>query len=137
MLYTLEESRKMFHCLVFMEYDSWEATILYEERNPNRARFPDYRVFARLATRVVLNGQIFPNMHNGGLRRVPLDENLERLVLVQFEESPHLSTRIVAQRLGTSHVKVWKILKINGKHPYRFQKVQKLYEGDFDPRYCF
>ena len=102
-----------------------EAARLYEAENPHQPRYPDYRVFARLNQRARNFGVLrLAHAGNGQIAGVP--EELERLILDQYEVDPTLSIKLCAIRLETNYSALRLTLKANGKRPWRYQKVHQL-----------
>ena len=54
----------------------------------------------------------------------------EEQILQRFIEDPNTSTNIVARQLGMSQWKVWSVVHLSGRHPYHYQPVHPLEEGD-------
>ena len=56
--------------------------------------------------------------------------NTRENILQMVQRSPHLSTRIMASRIGISRMQVWRTLHEEYLYPYHDQRVQRLEPGD-------
>ncbi|XP_017885361.1 histone-lysine N-methyltransferase SETMAR-like [Ceratina calcarata] len=65
------------------------------------------------------------------------NSDLEERILSHIEEDPTMSTRQIATMEGVSHTTVWRTLKDQQMHPYHYQRVQQLEEGDPERRRNF
>lgn len=104
-------------------------------------RVPDHRVIENLRERLLGGRTLVPNHNRGQILHVePYDRHLEDLVLAQVADTPGISTRLIAIRLGLrdNHQLVHRILKDNGLHPYHYRKVQDLRQPrDYEMRQVF
>ena len=116
-VYSLEEYYDFFLIYLENDEDPVQASINYRQRVPNRARFPDDRVFRRLGIRMRYSGRLVPEQNAGGRRR-EVPEELEELILDHFAADPHLTIRTAARRLHTTYHSVQSTLKIHGWHAY-------------------
>lgn len=124
MIYSNLEYFNMLMCLGAANENIDEAVVLYANRF---GRLIDSRVFERLIARAQ-NGYITPNYQNAGRRRNDNDP-LIPLILAQVtppEGDPNLSTIIIAVRLLTNHMRVYRVLRDHGFHPYHYQRVHHL-----------
>lgn len=128
--YEEQEYLNMLYALGIAHGNPRRAVHVYaEEFTQDGDRIPDYRVIEAVPARL-LQGHGLIHNHNRGVRlnleRYPLE--LEDLVLAQVADTPGLSTRVIATRLGLhgNHQLVDRILLDNGLHAYHFRKVQDM-----------
>nr|XP_012145923.1 PREDICTED: uncharacterized protein LOC105663164 [Megachile rotundata] len=69
--------------------------------------------------------------------RLQQNLDLEERVMRRIVDDPTTSTRRIAAEEGVSKSIVWQILKDNELHPYHYQRVQALEEGDHERRRNF
>lgn len=130
--YTQKEYFDMIMAYSAADQDPVSAAREYKRRHPDAGRFPLAPVFRNLVHRLQTHGNIMP-MPNTGL----LDRHVEfyaveliRLVIDQFHADPNISTTIVAARLGLEHHDmIYRIAIDNGFCPYKYRKVQKLFDA--------
>ena len=123
-----EYSRLQYYAMMsayFRAGNPHDAARLYEVENAGLPRSPDYRVFYRLNLRLRNEGVLRP-AHAGNGRIAGVPEELEELILSQYEADPTLSIKLCAVRLETNYSAVRLTLKANGKRPWHFQKVHQL-----------
>lgn len=114
------------------------ARELYRERfidgrpEAEQRRLPSADCFRRMVLRLQQTGsfrgtrpEVQPNMR---------DPSFEEAVLEHFQENPRTSTRRAAAVFGVAHMKVWRVLRDDGQHPYHFRRTQELTPADFEPR---
>lgn len=145
--YTWQEYFDMFGCLTNEDVngDPRRAANLYRLRFQDEGRrMPDHRVFINLQARLARNGPLVPGVviqpRQGRRQIYGVDPNLEFLILAQFADSPNLSTRVCALRLGlgnNQHRLVDRVVKANGLYPCKYQKVQGLILQDLQRRINF
>src|SRR5580765_121665 len=110
------------------------ATQIYAERFPGRAH-PTRRTILKVVQKLRETGCLVHNVRAGApVRRRVQDE--ER-VLDAFDENPGTSVRRVAHELGLSRYEVHHTLRVNGLHPYHYQRVQQLLPRDLQQRIYF
>lgn len=111
------------------------AKRLYMEKFPQR-QAPSEGTILRLLNRARETGSLKPRSgHDGG--RPHRRPNNEEVILEMVEDNPTLSTRTVARQTGSSQWFVWHTLKMQGLHPYHYQRVQGLIPGDYPLRQRF
>lgn len=137
--FRLREYYNMFVALIQVGHDANAAPDRYAENNEDVERIPSPDTFVRLNNRLLQSGSLLPTGSNSGRRPTRITEELETAIIAQFDADPHLSTRVCAVRLGlANHQDVHDVLKLNGRHPYHFQKVQHLVgERDYENRVDF
>lgn len=74
-------------------------------------------------------------MGSGGHNQI--SPTFDDAVIRFFEQNPCASTREAARRFNVSQYYVWKLLNSNLYHPYHFQSVQDLHDGDGPARIRF
>lgn len=122
--------------------NSVRALNLYRERFPNRMHPANGRVIVNALQRVRDNqpivGRVQPAQGPAAAFNVRLRLALERRLLQHFRERPTTSTRRAGLIFGVNNSIVYKVLKKNKKHPYKFLKVQALLQRDYLVRqvYC-
>lgn len=109
------------------------ARRMYAEAFPQR-RIPNERVFPGTYNRLAETGNV---SKPAGDRIRGHDENVEESVLLAVEEDPTTSVRQLSRRLGVQRNRVHRVLKNNRMHPYHYQPVQELHEGDSQRRLDF
>ncbi|KAI4471473.1 transposable element tc3 transposase-like protein [Holotrichia oblita] len=62
---------------------------------------------------------------------------LDEAILARVEEDPTTSTRRISAMENTSKNTVWRSLKEQSLHPFHYQQVQALTEGDSENREVF
>ena len=108
-----------------------EARREYARRFPNR-RLPNRKVFLNAFQSLRDTGAV-----PGVMRRAERVERNERRVLRAVEDCPQVSVRRLSSRLGVSRMTVWRTFNRAGLHPYHFQRVQHLQDGDHAQRVEF
>lgn len=73
--------------------------------------------------------------HGGGRPQLAIE--IEDAIFEFFERNPTASTRDAERRFDVSQPTVWKLLNSAGLHPYHYQRVQQLNDGDALPRRTF
>lgn len=111
------------------------AAVYYAQQFPNR-RQPDDKVIRRVEQRLIETGNLNPRKRNEGRPEVH-NVHAEERILEIVEDDPCISTRAIAAQSALSHTSIHRILRRNGLHPFRPQKVQVLYEGDNQLRLNF
>jgi len=132
--YTAEEYTDMLITYGMAGENILAAAQLYAERFPDRERHPDHNVIFQCVQRARETGFLCPQRHAG----VPMHRvSDEERILETFEENPGNSIRRVSRMLGLSHYMVRHILRVNGLHPYHYQRVQQLLARDQQQRVNF
>lgn len=62
---------------------------------------------------------------------------VEEEIIAVVEEDPTMSTREIARQVGVGHMKVWRTLRADLRHPYHAQRVQALLPRDHPQRVEF
>lgn len=99
----------------------------YAIKYPNR-RHPDRGVFERINRSLCDTGTF--KQRREGLGAASSTARRDERVLQEIENSPNLSTRSAARRLGVSRMTVWRTLHTDHQHPYHHTPVQTLFEED-------
>lgn len=103
---------------------------------PERRQLPSLRCFRRLVNRLYSTGSFQPSTVTG--RPTTQDPDFEEAVLEHFDANPRTSTRRAALALGAAnHVQVWRVLHVDGQHPYHYRRTQELIPADYLPRMSF
>lgn len=131
--YSNQEYADMHFIYGFCDGNAREASRVYQERYPNRDRFPDYRVFQRVHA-------AYREGRNPGAREgrpsIP-DLGLEDEVLEMLRENPMTSVRRMSRRSGIPRSVVHRVVKRKRIHPFHVQRVQALLPTDHGPRMDF
>lgn len=137
--YSLEEYYNMFRALSLADENVNRAAVIYRNMFPEAFRNPSPAVFTRLRARLLKTGNLLPDYSNAGAPKTAMTPQLEARILAEFDEDNNLSTRLCATRLGIpNHTTVHDVLVKNGRHPYRFKKVQELIQArDYVNRFNF
>lgn len=136
MKYTPQEYTDMVLAYGLAGENARGAAVIYAERFPGRARQPSGRTIFRVVQQLRETGCL---VHNVGAAGPPVRlhvQNEER-ILEAFDENPGTSVRRVAHELGLSRYAVHHTLRVNGLHPYHYQRVQHILPRDFQPRINF
>lgn len=132
------EYYEMMLCVGAADGSLRAARDLYRERfidtrpEAERRNLPSLECFRRMVLRLRETGT-FRGVRAEG-RPTTQDPYFEESVLEHFQENPRTSTRRAAAVLNANHMKVWRVLRDDGQHPYHFQKTQELTPADFGPR---
>ena len=115
--------------------NSREAARIYVDRFPTR-RVPDSRTFTAIHRRLRETGSLRPIQHDRG--REWMEPERQQEIIDYIYEHPKASCRSVADALGiASHVSVWRVLRRENLHPFRYQTVQGLTPTDHNRRVQF
>ncbi|GBM48209.1 hypothetical protein AVEN_72485-1 [Araneus ventricosus] len=76
-------------------------------------------------------------MHDTGRGRSVRTPQVVEDILQGVGDRPDISTREVSRTVNVPHSVVWRVLRDEGLHPYRVQKVQALIPADYAPRVEF
>lgn len=126
--YSNNEYADIMFCYGFADGNAAAARREYQRRFPDR-RLPHVTVFGSTYRRLSETGSVQRAQFNAGRpRRYTADE--EDTILQCFIDDPNISTNIVARQLSMSQWKVWSVVHLSGRHPYHYQPVQTLHEGD-------
>lgn len=108
----------------------------YAEKFPNR-RHPTRATFVAVHQRLRESGSVVPkNTETGRLPDVTMD--YEDDILIEIENNPEVSTRrLAAMYPGISKSSIWNIIHKENLHPFHFQKVHAMLDGDFPARVDF
>lgn len=103
-----------------------------------RRRYPDrpvlgYRSFIAVHRRFCERG-LFPQQNEPSMI---VDVDVEEEVLRLVRANPMISIRLLSIRVGIPRVRVWRILKKEGLHPYHFRRAQHLGGVDYGARSVF
>ncbi|GBO31102.1 hypothetical protein AVEN_86053-1 [Araneus ventricosus] len=109
-----------------------EAERLYRQRFPRR-HVPDRKMFERLHRCLCETGSFVTGMHDTGHGRSVRTPQVVENILQRVEDRPDISTREVSRAVNVPHSIVWRVLRDEGLHPYRVQKVQALIPEDYVP----
>lgn len=126
MAYANREYADMHFVYGLCDGNALAAQRTYRLRFPER-KIPSSQVFTRLHQRLVESGS-FQKQRNevGPAQNIAVEED----ILDRVNESPEISSRQVANEMGTSHTNVLRVLRKNNYHPYHYTKVQGLEPGD-------
>lgn len=110
----------------------------YRERYPNRDRFPDFRVFARVH-RAYTEGRLPGHQGAREGRGRPQVRNVqqENQVLREVRRDRTTSQRRISRTLGIPRSIVQRIIKKKKLHAYHVQRVQDLLPADYEKRVRF
>uniref|UniRef100_V5I8V2 DUF4817 domain-containing protein n=1 Tax=Anoplophora glabripennis TaxID=217634 RepID=V5I8V2_ANOGL len=113
-----------------------EAEREYRRMFPNRRRHPSFGVFIRTFRRLRQTGsvQVRKNQEGRGYRNI---QQYEENIIERVVDTPELSVRQIGRELQIPHVSVWRVLHQELLHPYHYQQVQHLQEGDNLQRLLF
>ncbi|CAG9782782.1 unnamed protein product [Diatraea saccharalis] len=144
-MYSNREYYEMVRCYILSGESLNAARRLYEAESipalQNQGLInpavPSRETFLAVNQRLLDYGQFTSPTHARGGGRPGLAVEIEDEILDFFERDPRASTRDAARRFNVSHYAVWKLLKVTGLHPYHFQKVHALHDGDNVPRRTF
>lgn len=127
--YSNPEYADIMYCYGLSDGNAAQARREYQRRFPNR-RLPHVSVFGSTYRRISETGSVQRSrqIDTGRSRRYTAED--EELILQRFIDDPNISTNIVARELGMSQWKVWSVVHLSGRHPYHYQPVQSLEEGD-------
>lgn len=141
--YEEHEYLNMVYALGRADGNARRAVQIYAEEFAQEGdRIPDHRVIESVPRRLLQGHGLVPHHNRGArLQAEPYPPELEDLVLAQVADTPGLSTRVIATRLGipNNHQLIDKILLDNGLHAYHFRKVQDLRQPQDNQRrqiYC-
>lgn len=134
--YTFAEYADIIYVYGLVDGNEREAVREYERRFPNR-RAPQRGIFQRTFQRLRDTGCVTPNIKDtrGGTSEDAA--NLDQQIISLVKQHPETSTRRVAQRLGVSSSKVWRVLHTEGLKAYHHTPVQGLLGGDCERRWEF
>ncbi|XP_045771282.1 uncharacterized protein LOC123871479 [Maniola jurtina] len=131
----------MLMCLGRCNCNYAEARRLYEElfAIPRNVTLPSTMAFQRLHIRMYNTGSVHGrDQHRADAGRPRIhDGDIEEQILDMFGEDPTRSTRSVGRELGVNHMRVWRILKDDGQHPFHYRRVQSLLPTDYEPRMVY
>ena len=132
--YLAEELADMVFVYGLANGNSLLASRLYEDRYPNR-QLPHHQMFARVYQRLRETGSVTMKKRRERANVRPVE--LEEAVLNRIEEDPTTSIRRIAVMTNASKSIVGRILAEQSLHPFHYQKVQALVEGDNENRETF
>lgn len=136
MPYTNEEALDMLLILGECLKNFRAAERLYAQRYPDRQRH-SYKVFKRLADRVLETGCVQPGKNKNKRIERPVRNEIAADVLAAVQINPHDSTRQISRDAGVGHMTVWRIINEHKMHPYKISLHQELEEGDPQRRIDF
>ena len=110
------------------------AARIYAERFPRRARHPTGRQIFRIVQQLRETGCL---VHNPGVGVRRYRVRNEEEILQVIYENPGMSVRRLAQNTGVSRDTVHRILRVNGLHPFHYQRVQQQLPRDAQQRVNF
>lgn len=126
--YPNSEYADILYCYGFCDGNAAEARREYQRRFPDR-RIPHVTVFSATYRRLSETGSVQrQQIDTGRPRRYTANE--EEDIIQRFIDDPNTSTNVVARELGMSQWKVWSVVHLSGRHPYHYQPVHTLEEGD-------
>lgn len=111
------------------------AAVEYRRRYPNRVAL-GYRSFIAIHRQIAELG--LPTRRREPVQPAPaIRQNIDEEILRLVTADPTLSVRRIAIRLGISRMRVWRVLKKEGLHPYHYRRAQNLRDEDNVPRLVF
>lgn len=135
--YAIQEYVDMVSVFILCNGNLNAAARLYQERWPNRQRYPDRRTIGEAHRRFAETGNVMPQRQDAGRPRNVLNPAMEVRIEQLFEDDPTTSTRAVARQVGVNHSQVHAVVRAAGKHPYHYRRVHELLPGDFQLRVNF
>nr|CAH7748736.1 unnamed protein product [Callosobruchus chinensis] len=111
-----------------------QAVRLYEQKFPNR-RIPHHSTFASIEMRLRETGNLRTKRNNAGRPRTTRTVRIEEAILNNILERPSWSTRTIGKSINVSNNIVWRVLREQMLHPYKFTQVQALEPQDYPLRY--
>lgn len=133
MEFTNNEKLDMVEVYFLCNRNCSAANIAYQQRYPDR-RVPNRRYFKKLIVNLAANGSFVKPRQR--VSTVVTDE-FEIDVLAYFEAFHNASIREVASILQTTTSSIFKVLKKNKYHAYKYATVQALLPGDENRRLQF
>lgn len=135
MRFTPQEYSDMIVAYGLAEENARAAARIYAERFPRRERHPTgrqiYRVVRQFRETTCL-------VHNRGVvGPVRCRVRDEEAILQAVDEDPGISVRRLAHDTNISRTTVHRILRMNGLHPFHYQRVQQQLQGDAQQRVNF
>lgn len=144
-MYSNREYYEMVRVYIQSGENLYEARRLYEQESIPRLRAQGYvnltiphrnTILAANQRLLDYGGFTLPTHAQGG-GRPRLAIEIEEDIFDYFERNPRASTRDAARLFNVSQPSIWKVLNTAGLHPYHFQRVQHLNDGDAQPRRVF
>ncbi|GFR00549.1 uncharacterized protein TNCT_29681 [Trichonephila clavata] len=110
----------------------------YARRYPSH-RPPDVNVIRRLDYRLRNTGSVWPtsNLHDTGRPRSGLTVAQADAILYRVEETPEVSTCVLAREITSSKSTVHRLLRSERLYPFRYTIVQGLKPDDCQKRVAF
>ncbi|GFQ98909.1 uncharacterized protein TNCT_138281 [Trichonephila clavata] len=110
----------------------------YSRRYPSR-RPPDVNVIRRLDDRLRNTGSVWPtaNLHDTGIPRSGLTVAQVDAILHRVEETPDVSTRVLAREMSSNKSNVHMLLRPERLYPFRYTTVEGLKPDDCQKRLAF
>lgn len=134
MSFSNEEYFNMLMCLGKCDCNYAAARRLYQERFASLP-LPSAMTFQRLHMRQYNTGSVHGrDQHRADAGRPRTRDDIEEQVLDLFEHDPTQSTRSVGRELAVNHMRVWRVLKEDGQHPFHYRRVQSLLPSDYELR---
>nr|CAH7734088.1 unnamed protein product [Callosobruchus chinensis] len=96
-----------------------QAVRLYEQKFPNR-RIPHHSTFASIEVRLRETRNLRTKRNNAGRPRTTRTVRIEEAILNNILERPSLSTRTIGKSINVSNNIVWRVLREQMLHPYKF-----------------
>lgn len=113
-----------------------ETARIFNERNPDRSSLLNERTVRKLAQKYLQSGSL-QNVETPIRTCITTTEASQDRVLRYFEENPHSSLREASVQLNLCVNTVRKILKIKKFHPYKYQRIHRLFPQDPENRMNF
>nr|CAI5842924.1 unnamed protein product [Callosobruchus analis] len=136
MSYSFEEMTDMLLIYGEAKNNGRQAVRLYEQKFPNR-RIPHHSTFASIEMRLRETGNLRTKRNNAGRPRTTRTVSIEEAILNNLLERPSLSTRTIGKSINLSNNIVWRVLREQMLHPYKFIQVQALEPQDYPLRLQF
>nr|CAI5834537.1 unnamed protein product [Callosobruchus analis] len=136
MSYSFEEMTDMLLIYGEAKNNGRQAVRLYEQKFPNR-RIPHHSTFASIEMRLRETGNLRTKRNNAGRPRTTRTVPIEEAILNNLLERPSLSTRTIGKSINLSNSIVWRVLREQMLHPYKFTQVQALEPQDYPLRLQF
>lgn len=113
-----------------------ETARIFNERNPDRLNLLNERTVRKLAQKYLQTGSL-QNVPTPTRNCISTSEGSQNLVQRHFEENPHSTLRQASVQLKMCVNTVHKILKKKKFHPYKYQRVHRIFPQDPENRINF
>lgn len=113
-----------------------ETAIIFNERYADRPQLLGERTVRKLSQKFLGTGSL-QTLKSPIRRCISNNEASQGRVLQHFEENPHSSLKLASGQLNLCINSVHKILKKNRFHPFKYQRVHRLFPQDPENRINF